>query len=464
MDRLSGFALLRSLWSAWLTRPLTSFHLVLAVFGLLTAFGLVMVLSASAQDSIQTYGSPYRIFLSQLGYVAVGLVLFYLALRTPPRLIRQVSLPLLVMCVVLLVLVLTPLGSTGGGAQSWFRLGPVGFQPVEAAKVAFGLWGAHVLATKRAMLSQWRHVLVPVVPVALVMFALVMLQPDLGSTVTLGIVLMGLLWFAGASMRLFAILVLAFVSGAIVLALTAGYRLARITSFLGDGDDHLDAGYQARQALYALADGGLFGQGLGQGSTKWSYLPMVHNDFIFAVVGEELGFVGAVLLLCLFGTLGYVGLRIAARNTDPWMRLVASSLTVWLVGQAAINVGYVVGLLPVTGLPLPMISSGGSATVTTMVVFGILANLARHEPEAVAALRAQRSTRVSRWLRLPLPDPYRPPAGRRRPVGPSAPPRRTGQNTAARRGGGAPATAGRRRVNPARSTGGGPRQRGRRSP
>ena len=201
--------------------------------------------------------------------------------------------------------------------------------------------------------------------------------------------------------------------GAVVLALSADYRMSRITAFLSpDTVDPLRAGFQARQALYSLADGGLFGVGLGQGRAKWSYLPNAHNDFIFAIIGEELGFLGAFAVLALFATLAYTGLRIAARNTDPWLKLVVATSTAWLVAQAAVNISYVVGLLPVTGLQLPLISSGGTSLVVTMFVFGLLAGAARHEPEAVAALEQQGQGGVARLLGLRLPQPYRAPAVR----------------------------------------------------
>jgi cell division protein FtsW len=264
------------------------------------------------------------------------------------------------------------------------------------------------------------------------------LQPDLGSTITLFIVLLALLWFAGAPLRLFGVMTLGAVTGAVVLGVIADYRLDRITSFLNPAADPNGKGMQANAAKLALADGGLLGKGLGQGGSKWQYLPNPHNDFIFAVIGEELGFIGCAIVLVLFGTAAYVGFRIASRNTDPWIRLVSASLTTWLVGQAAINVGYVVGLLPITGLPLPLISSGGSSVVTAMLVFGLLANFARHEPEAIAALRSLGPGRVGRLLRLPTPAPYRPPV-KRRPARPTAPTSRPGRKKttgaqAARRG------------------------------
>ncbi|GGI75225.1 cell division protein FtsW [Saccharopolyspora subtropica] len=436
--RRAGLTVLSPL-TAWLTRPLASFHLLLAVFGLLTIFGLVMVLSASSVDSFTKDGSSYSVFGKQVVYCLAGLVVFYLALRTPVKLMRRFSLILLTTCLALLVLVLTPLGTELNGARSWFVVAGISFQPVEFAKVAFALWGAHVLVTKRGLMNQYRHLLVPVVPAALLMFTLVMLQPDLGSTITLFVVLLALLWFAGAPLRLFAVMLLGALTGILALAMVADYRMARITSFLDPLADPMGQGYQAMQALYALADGGLFGRGLGQGWSKWQYLPNVHNDFIFAVIGEELGFVGCAIVLVLYGTTAYVGLRIAFRNTDPWIRLVSATLTTWLVGQAIINVGYVVGLLPTTGLPLPLISSGGSSVVTSMLVFGLLANFARHEPEAIAALRSLGPGRVGKLLRLPTPAPYRPPA-RRRPARPTTPRSRPGAKgsgaAATRRGGG----------------------------
>jgi cell division protein FtsW len=193
-----------------------------------------------------------------------------------------------------------------------------------------------------------------------------------------------------------------------ILAVSAGYRSARVQSWLNPMADAQGSGYQARQARYALANGGLFGDGLGQGTAKYNYLPNAHNDFIFAIIGEELGYIGAAGVLCLFGLFAYTGMRIARRSADPFLRLLTATVTLWVIGQAFINVGYVVGLLPVTGLQLPLISAGGTSTATTMLILGVITNAARHEPEAVAALRAGRDDRVNRILRLPPPVPYVP--------------------------------------------------------
>jgi cell division protein FtsW len=405
----------RARLTAWLARPLTSLHLVLGVFGLLTLFGLVMVLSASNVESYTKDGSSYAVFVQQLAYCGLGLVLFWLGLRMPVRVLRGTSGLFLLVCVALLVMVLSPLGAEINGAQKWLRLGPLSLQPSEPAKLALALWGAHVLITKRALLYQWRHLLVPLVPMAVTIFALVMLQPDLGTTITLAVVLLALLWFGGAPGELFGAIAIAAVAGMVAMAGIAGYRSARIQSFLHPFADPQGAAYQGRQALFSLADGGWWGVGLGQGSAKWDYLPNAHNDFIFAIIGEELGFLGCLVVLLLFGTLAYVGIRIAARNTDPWIKLVSATVTTWLVGQAAINIGYVVGLLPITGIPLPLISSGGTSIALTMLAFGLLANFARHEPQAVAALRQETAPSgpqrglghgLPRLLQLRPPVPY----------------------------------------------------------
>lgn len=410
----------RKALTAWLSRPLASFHLTLAVMCLLIVLGLVMVLSASSALAVKQGSGAYSDFIKQILFVGVGLVLFYVGLRLPLQLIRRASGIFVGVCLFLLVLVLfTP---AVNGARGWIRVGGFGIQPVEVAKLALALWGAHVLVLKRNLLHQYRHLLVPLLPLGFVLLVLVMAEPDLGSAVSLVIVLLSLLWFVGAPLRIFGVLLGGGVVGVAVLAYIAPYRQSRLSTFLHPGTDPSGAGLQYNQSLQALADGGFFGRGLGEGASKWGYLPNVHNDFIFALVGEELGFVGCALVLGLFALLAWTGLRIAARNVDPWIRLVAATLTVWIVSQAAINIGYVIGLLPVTGVNLPLISYGGTSAAVTLAVFGLLANCARHEPEAVSALHNQGPGTFGTLLRLPAPEPYREPE-RRKPARPSQPPR-----------------------------------------
>ena len=399
----------RTRFGAWLGRPMTSFHLIVSVTALLVTLGLTMVLSASGVHSYDEDGSPWAIFARQVLWTVVGLVAFYIALRMPVQLMRSLSFSGFALTIVMLVLVLIPgIGKEANGSRGWFVIAGFSMQPSELAKIAFAIWGAHLLAARRLEHASLREMLIPLVPAAVIALALIVAQPDLGQTVSLGIILLGLLWYAGLPLRVFMSSMVAVMISAAILAVSEGYRSDRVQSWLNPGADSQGSGYQARQARFALANGGVFGDGLGQGTAKWNYLPNAHNDFIFAIIGEELGFVGAVALLCLFGLFAYTGMRIARRSADPFLRLLTATATLWVLGQVFINVGYVVGLLPVTGLQLPLISAGGTSTATTLLIIGIMANAARHEPEAVAALRAGREDRMNRLLRLPLPESYVP--------------------------------------------------------
>ncbi|MDT5362052.1 MAG: cell division protein FtsW [Mycobacterium sp.] len=399
----------RTRFGVWLSRPMTSFHLIIAVAALLVTLGLTMVLSASGVHSYDEDGSPWVIFAKQVLWTFVGLIAFYMALRIPVSLMRRLAFPGFVITIVMLVLVLIPgIGKEANGSRGWFVVAGFSMQPSELAKIAFLIWGAHILAARRLERASLREMLFPLVPGAVLALFLIVLQPDLGQTVSLGIILLGLLWYAGLPLRVFVSSLVAVMLSAAVLAVSEGYRSDRVQSWLNPGADSQGSGYQARQARYALANGGIFGDGLGQGTAKWNYLPNAHNDFIFAIIGEELGFVGAVGLLLLFGLFAYTGMRIARRSADPFLRLLTATTTLWVLGQVFINVGYVVGLLPVTGLQLPLISAGGTSTATTLLMMGVMTNAARHEPDAVAALRAGRDDRVNRLLRLPVPDHYSP--------------------------------------------------------
>ncbi|MCV6967651.1 putative lipid II flippase FtsW [Mycobacterium intermedium] len=399
----------RTRFGAWLGRPMTSFHLIIAVAALLTTLGLIMVLSASGVRSYDDDGSAWIIFGKQVLWTLVGLVGCYIGLRMSVRFMRRIAFTGFAITIVLLVLVLVPgIGKEANGSRGWFVVAGFSMQPSELTKMAFAIWGAHLLAARRMERASLREMLIPLVPAAVVALALIVAQPDLGQTVSLGIILLGLLWYAGLPLRVFLTSLGAVVVSAGILAVSAGYRSDRVRSWLNPEDDPMDSGYQARQAKYALAHGGIFGDGLGQGVAKWNYLPNAHNDFIFAIIGEELGLVGALGLLGLFGLFAYTGMRIARRSADPFLRLLTATTTLWVLGQAFINIGYVIGLLPVTGLQLPLISAGGTSTATTLALIGIIANAARHEPEAVAALRAGGDDKVNRLLRLPLPEPYEP--------------------------------------------------------
>lgn len=406
----SAPALPRTRFGAWLGRPMTSFHLIIAVAALLVTLGLTMVLSASGVYSYDSDGSPWAVFARQVLWTVIGLVGFYLALRMPVSMMRRLAFPGFAFTVVLLVLVLIPgIGKVANGSRGWFVVAGFSMQPSELAKIAFAIWGAHLLAARRMERATLREMLIPLVPAAVIALALIVSQPDLGQTVSMGIILLALLWYAGLPLRVFLSSLVAVMVSAAVLAMAEGYRSARVQSWLDPSADAQGSGYQARQSKFALANGGIFGDGLGQGTAKWNYLPNAHNDFIFAIIGEELGFIGAAGLLGLFGLFAYTGMRIARRSADPFLRLLTATTTMWVLSQVFINVGYVIGLLPVTGLQLPLISAGGTSTATTLLMIGMMTNAARHEPEAVAALRAGRDDRVTRLLRLPLPEPYVPP-------------------------------------------------------
>ncbi len=386
----------------FLDRPLTSLHLVLVSTGLLLALGLVMVLSASMVESYRDTGSAYSVFTNQLTFVALAVPAFWLGVRLSPRTYRRLAYPALLVSLVLLVAVLVPgVGLNLNGAQRWLPLGPIQMQPAEVAKLALALWGADLLVRKHRLLGQARHLVMPLVPVAAVLAGLVVLEPDLGTSLCFAMVLFGLLWTVGAPGRIFALLLLLATAAVAALAVVEPYRFARVMHFLDPAADPLGTGFQPLLGLSALSSGGWFGVGLGQGRAKWVGLPEGHTDYIFAVIGEELGLVGGLVVLALYATLAYSGLRVARRTADPFARLAAAAVTVWIVGQSVLNMGYVSGLLPVTGVPLPLISAGGTSLVVTLFALGMLASFARHEPAAAAQLA--RRGRVAKLLRLPAP-------------------------------------------------------------
>jgi len=417
-----------------LDRPLASYYLLLSSSGLLLVIGLVMVFSATSVQSYAADGNAYTSVSKQAVSALIGLVAFWVFQRLPVRTYRALGRPLLILAASLLAL-LDALGALGGVRLGpvhadpvnnlWLYLGPLQVQPSELAKLALALWGAGVLAAKGSAIGWWRQLATPLFPVASVVFVLVGYN-DLGTMICLLILFTGLLWAAGVRVRHFGVLGLAAGAGVALLILLpwARYRLGRLTSFFDAGHCNVQKDcYQAVHGLYAIADGGWFGVGLGEGRLKWGWLPNGHNDFIFAIIAEELGVVGCFVVLALLAVLAYTGLRIARRVDDPFRRMVAAAVIMWLVGQATINIGGVVGLLPITGLPLPFISDGGSALVVTLAAVGLLASFARAEPAAAAALHARPPDRWVRLLWAPLPPlPRDPSAARRR--GPAAAVRR----------------------------------------
>ena len=390
-----------------LQRPLASYYLVLASTAALLLIGLVMVFSASFVRSYATYSTSYAIAVKQAIFMAIGIPCMWVASRLPVKAWRMLGYPLLLAALAGLVLVLVPgIGRNVDGATRWIPL-PGGFnlQPSELGKLSLALWGADLLVRKKKLLGEWKHLFVPLLPVAGLICFLVMLEPDMGTTLATVSVVVALLWVVGTPMRYFAAFLAVLVTLATALAIAEPYRMARLTAFLHPFDDPQGSGYQAVQGLYALSSGGWFGLGLGASKEKWAGgLPNAHTDFIFAIIGEELGLLGTVAVLLLFATLTYAGVRIAKRTTDPFSRLAATGVTAWLAAQALINMGAVVGLVPITGIPLPLISFGGSALIPTMVAIGMLLSFARAEPGAAKALA---SRRINPFRRVATPAPAR---------------------------------------------------------
>jgi cell division protein FtsW len=385
-----------------LGKPMSSFYLLLGSASLLLAIGLTMVRSASSIDSIVHNGSAYTVFREQAVSACIGFIAFWVALAMRPTWFRWLAYPLLLISTALLVLLWLRPGVAVGREALWIQVGPITVQPSEIAKVGLMLWGADVLIRKRPLLTQWRQLAIPLLPVSALLLLLVGYR-DLGTMICLLFVLCGLLWFSGVRFRTLMGLGAAAMAAVILLIGNDEYRLQRVTSFLNPFADAQGTGHQAVQGLYALSTGGLWGVGLGQSRSKWEYVPEAHNDFIFAIIGEELGLIGCVAVIALYAVLTYAAIRIARRIGDPYCSLVAATCAVWLAGQAFINMAAVVGLLPITGIPLPLISSGGSSLVVTMFTIGMLATFARSEPEAAALLRARGRTWWAKMWAVPLP-------------------------------------------------------------
>ena len=370
----------------------TSYYLITGVMAMLVALGLVMVLSSSSVDSLTaTSGaSPYAIFLNQARYALIGVPLAWLASRLPISFYKRFAWSILIGALSLQVLVFTFLGRASGGNRNWIELpGGQSIQPSEFAKLALAVWLGVVLARKRALLHRWLHVLVPGLLVSLGAVGLVLLGHDLGTALIMLILIAGALFVAGVPLRMFAVAVVA--AGLVISQLAQGTdtRVARINAFFSDECDVLNECYQSQRGLYGLASGGLTGIGLGESREKWSYLPEAHNDFIFAILGEELGLLGTLVVLGLFGLLALALTRVIRRHSDPFVQITTGAIGAWILGQALINIAVVIGLFPVIGVPLPLVSAGGSALITTMMALGVVLSFARAEPGAAEALAAR---------------------------------------------------------------------------
>ncbi len=372
-----------------LARPLTTYYVLLSASALLLTIGLIMVLSASSVFSFRATGDSYTIVRRQLMWVVVGLPAAFVVSRVPLAWVRRLAYPAFVASLTLLLLT-ARFGVERNGNTNWLGVGPLVIQPSEVAKLSLVVWAAHIYARKERRLDRLHHIMVPVVPGMLLATALVVVGRDLGTALVFATILIGMLWVVGAPARLF--LASSGVIGllAAAFALTNAERLDRITTFVNPFKDFQGTGWQPGHGLYALSSGGVFGQGIGASQQKWGKLPEAHTDFIFAVLGEELGLVGTLLVVTLFLTIAWAAIRVARDSKDPFVRYATFGIVVWLIGQMMINVGMVLALLPVIGIPLPLVSYGGSSLLPTLAALGLLVGFARREPAAARALAQRR--------------------------------------------------------------------------
>ena len=386
-------------WSPWRTvlsrferleSPVTTYYLLLSATAMLVVIGLVMVLSASSVTSYQATNSSFTVFFNQLRYAVVGVIGAWVASRLSLTTWKRLAVPMLVVAICLQSLVFVPsLGVRVNGNRNWIHFAGQQVQPSEFAKVALILFGAAVLTKKRRNLGKFMHVAVPLVfPAGGLLLLLVLGGGDLGTGLVLLAILAGMLFVAGVPARMFFLAGAGSAALAATLALTSANRMGRIHSWLAGCTDPTKC-FQTIHGQYALADGGWWGVGLGASREKWSWLPEAHNDFIFAVIGEELGLPGTLVIIALFGLLAFSCYRLVLRSDDFFVRVATGGVMVWVLVQAVINIGSVIGLLPVIGVPLPLVSSGGSALMATLFALGMLLSFARNEPGCREALAAR---------------------------------------------------------------------------
>ena len=362
----------------------------------LVLLGLMMILSASFVSSYTNYGSSFRFFNRQLLWVALGIAAFIVFSRLDYKRLKGIGYLLILASIALLCAVLVPgIGITVGGSARWLGAGPLSFQPSEFAKIALILFAADVFSRKQeSSLEDLPHTLLPMIPVLAVLAGLVMLQPDLGSTILIGAIGLGTILVAGAPLRYVGVIAGLGLAAASVAAVIDPERRSRVMSFLDPWKDALGDGYQTIQGLIAIGSGGWFGVGLGASRQKWNYVPNAHTDYIFAILAEEMGLLGSFVVLGLFVALAYLGLRTARRAPDRFGMLLAAGITIWIGVQAFVNIGVVTASLPMTGVPLPLVSFGGSSLVLTLLAAGVLTNIARQgKPDSVSRAKRDRRRR-----------------------------------------------------------------------
>ncbi|MGX5670561.1 putative lipid II flippase FtsW [Kocuria rhizophila] len=381
-DTAEGTALstrLRRLWHQLTDGPL--YHSYYALAGcviLLTGIGVMMVLSASAVESISDSRSAYSLFSKQLVFGVLGLIAMFGLSLVPTHWYRKMAWPAWGASVLISALVFTPLGREVNGNRNWLVVGSQSIQPSEIAKLAMSLALAAVFATQgRAVEGDWKKAMWPSFLAFAVPTGMVLLGGDAGTAIVFCLIYAAALWFAGAPLKIFAAGGVLAVGAGLLLVIVAPHRLDRITGWLFGDCGATDACWQAEQGLNALATGGWWGVGLGQSRLKYNYVPEAHNDYIFSIIGEELGLMGTMIILGLFIVMVVAMARILTRTRSTFVRITTACITTWIVGQAFVNMGMVTGLLPVIGIPLPFISYGGSALLMTMAAVGVVMSFAR---------------------------------------------------------------------------------------
>ena len=349
---------------------------LLVVVAALTVIGLTATLSASSTVGIAGADDRFHFFKRQLVGIGIGVVAMAVTSRVPYQWYRRAALPIFLGSVILLVGVLFT-GQDAYGARRWINVGPFGFQPSELAKFGVIIAMATVLEKKARLLDDFGHFLAPVAVIVGVPAVLVMLEPDLGTTIVIAVSALAVLLVSAAPLRFVSLTGLVGAGVATALAFSADYRRSRIVGFLDPWADPEGAGWQLIQSYYALGTGGVFGVGLGASRARWFYLPNAHTDFIFAIIGEESGFLGGSMVMLLFVLLGVAGWTVARRAPDPFGRMLAAGITAWLTMQAIVNIGGVLGVLPITGITLPFVSFGGTAVAVSMAAVGVLMSVAQ---------------------------------------------------------------------------------------
>ncbi len=376
-----------SVWSS----PAASYYLLLTSTTILLLVGLAVVLSSSSITSIRKEnGNAWALFFVQLAALAVGVTAMAIGSRLSVAGWRRLAPWVMYGAIALLLIVMTS-GVTSGGNRNWVKVGPVTVQPSEMAKLGLALYLGIVLGRFRKQLTTVRQIMVPGGVAALVVLGLVLAGKDMGTAIILAMLVAAAYWVAGLPLRFFAVGGVAAAAAITVLVFAAGSRKARILSWMSPDCDPTAACYQQTHGTWALASGGLWGLGPGMSREKWGYLPAADNDFIFAILGEEFGLIGTLLVLLAFAMMVIAVSRIVRRHRDPFAQVASAAIGAWIIGQAFINIAVVLELLPVTGVPLPLVSSGGSSLVASLTAIGALMAFARSEPGAKEAFSARPS-------------------------------------------------------------------------